>query len=39
MVIPGMPDFVYSTMNSAFSNRFRQQILPYECEFIFSSKA
>lgn len=33
-----MPDFVYSTMNSAFSNRFRQQILPYECEFIFSSK-
>ncbi|KAJ5177219.1 uncharacterized protein N7482_003096 [Penicillium canariense] len=33
-VFRGMPDFVYSTMNSAFTNRFREQILPYELEKI-----
>jgi general transcription factor 3C polypeptide 5 (transcription factor C subunit 1) len=29
-----MPDFVYSTARSAFINKFREQILPYDCEFI-----
>ncbi|OOQ89026.1 putative RNA polymerase III transcription factor subunit [Penicillium brasilianum] len=33
-VFRGMPDFVYSTTNSAFSNKFREQILPYELEKI-----
>jgi general transcription factor 3C polypeptide 5 (transcription factor C subunit 1) len=31
---PGMPDFVYSTARSAFINKFREQILPYDCKFI-----
>jgi general transcription factor 3C polypeptide 5 (transcription factor C subunit 1) len=29
-----MPDFVYSTARSAFINKFREQILPYDCKFI-----
>ncbi|KAJ5182485.1 RNA polymerase III transcription factor subunit [Penicillium capsulatum] len=31
-VFRGMPDFVSSTANSAFSNRFREMILPYELD-------
>ncbi|EPS34924.1 hypothetical protein PDE_09888 [Penicillium oxalicum 114-2] len=31
-VFRGMPDFVYSTTRSAFANRFREQILPYDLE-------
>ncbi|EDP51106.1 RNA polymerase III transcription factor subunit, putative [Aspergillus fumigatus A1163] len=27
---PGMPDFVYSTTGSAFTNRFREQILSFD---------
>jgi general transcription factor 3C polypeptide 5 (transcription factor C subunit 1) len=27
-----MPDFVYSTTASSFTNRFREQILPYDCK-------
>lgn len=34
-----MPDFVYSTMKSAFTNKFRQQILPYECQSTVSCKS
>lgn len=30
-VFRGMPDFVYSTMNSPFMNKFRDKILPYDC--------
>ncbi|KAK5797419.1 hypothetical protein VI817_003710 [Penicillium citrinum] len=30
-VFRGMPDFVYSTMNSPFANKFRENILPYDC--------
>lgn len=29
---PGMPDFVYSTTGSAFTNRFREQILSFDCK-------
>lgn len=32
--ILGMPDFVYSTARSAFINKFREQILPYDCQFM-----
>lgn len=28
--LTGMPDFVYSTMNSPFANKFRENILPYD---------
>ncbi|CAG7917843.1 unnamed protein product [Penicillium olsonii] len=28
----GMPDFVYSTAASSFTNRFKDQILSYDCE-------
>ncbi|EAW14850.1 transcription factor TFIIIC subunit TFC1 [Aspergillus clavatus NRRL 1] len=31
-VFRGMPDFVYSTAGSAFSNRFREQILSFDYE-------
>ncbi|KAJ5669883.1 hypothetical protein N7462_010953 [Penicillium macrosclerotiorum] len=31
-VFTGMPDFVYSTTNSAFTNKFRDLILPYDLE-------
>lgn len=27
-----MPDFVYSTVNSSFTNKFRDTILPYDCK-------
>jgi general transcription factor 3C polypeptide 5 (transcription factor C subunit 1) len=27
-----MPDFVYSTTGSAFTNRFREQILSFDCK-------
>ncbi|KAE8354211.1 RNA polymerase III transcription factor IIIC subunit-domain-containing protein [Aspergillus coremiiformis] len=30
-VFRGMPDFAYSTTNSSFSNRFREQILSFDC--------
>src|SRR3954465_12798623 len=30
----GMPDFVYSTTASSFTNRFRDQILPFDCEYL-----
>ena len=30
--LPGMPDYVYSTMKSGFTNKFRELILPYDCE-------
>ncbi|KAJ5907170.1 uncharacterized protein N7473_004086 [Penicillium subrubescens] len=33
-VFRGMPDFVYSTARSAFINKFREQILPYDLEKI-----
>jgi general transcription factor 3C polypeptide 5 (transcription factor C subunit 1) len=29
---PGMPDFVYSTTGSSFTNRFREQILSFDCK-------
>lgn len=29
----GMPDFVFSTTASSFTNRFREQILSYDCKF------
>lgn len=29
----GMPDFVFSTSASPFTNRFRDQILSYDCMF------
>ncbi|KAJ5980933.1 hypothetical protein N7481_008231 [Penicillium waksmanii] len=29
-VFRGMPDFVYSTVNSSFTNKFRETILPYD---------
>jgi hypothetical protein len=32
--ILGMPDFVYSTTASSFTNRFREQILPFDCEYV-----
>lgn len=28
----GLPDFVYSTTNSSFTNRFRELIVPYDCK-------
>ncbi|KAJ5919625.1 RNA polymerase III transcription factor subunit [Penicillium verhagenii] len=31
-VFRGMPDFVYSTTNSAFTQKFRDHIVPYELE-------
>ncbi|KAJ5621022.1 hypothetical protein N7510_005006 [Penicillium lagena] len=31
-VFRGMPDFVYSTTASSFTNRFREQILPYDLD-------
>lgn len=31
MVLSGMPDFVYSTTSSSFTNKFRDNILPYDC--------
>lgn len=27
----GMPDFVFSTAKSEFSNRFREKILSFDC--------
>jgi general transcription factor 3C polypeptide 5 (transcription factor C subunit 1) len=31
-----MPDFVYSTVNSSFTNKFRETILPYDCKLSLS---
>ena len=36
MVLLGIPDFVFSTTGSPFSNRFRDQILPFDCECVLS---
>lgn len=30
--LSGMPDFVFSTIASPFTNRFREQILSFDCE-------
>lgn len=35
MCSPGMPDFVYSTTGSPFTNRFREQILSFDCKHYF----
>ncbi len=34
--LPGMPDYVYSTLKSGFTNKFRELILPYDCESAFN---
>lgn len=33
--LTGMPDYVYSTLKSGFTNKFRELILPYDCESAF----
>lgn len=35
-VFRGMPDYVYSTTNSPFTQRFRESIGPYKCEYSLS---
>ena len=31
LILAGMPDYVFSTTSSSFVNRFREQILPFDC--------